>query len=222
MMAGRLAAAVNLLRVVRAQTDCLGIAFSGGKDSHVVVDLAADIFPRLVGYYLYRVADLEVIARLCRVAERRWRMRVIHYPHFDLTRCYRHAVLQPHWPETAQMPTVGWLDIEARFRAETGSSWIAYGWRRSDSLSRALILTANRGLDWQTCRVFPVARWSRRDVLAYLRARHIPRPPTFGRAEQGGVDFHADTIRWLDRYYPADAAKLRRDFPHVEIQARAD
>lgn len=211
-------AAENILKIIRGHTDHLGLAFSAGKDSHVVADLASKIFPQVTGFYLFRIEGLKVIERLCLRAKRLWNMDVIHYPHFDLSRCYGNAILQPHWTALDEVPVIKFKDVEMRFRSETGIEWIAYGWRRSDSLSRALILVHNGGIDWENKRVYPIARWSRQDVLSYLRMKKIPRPPTFGRAEQGGVDFHPLAMAWIKENYPDDFEKIRKDFPYVEAQ----
>lgn len=208
--------------MIRQSTDRLGIAFSGGKDSHVVLDLAAATFPRLYGYYLYRVGELKFIDKICRRAEKRWSIKILYYPHFDLYRCYKNAIFQPHWKATDEVPKITMKDVEQTFRADTGVTFIAYGWRRTDSLSRALIMKSCHGIDLKAQRIYPIWQWRRSDVFSYLKIRNIPRPPALGRQEQGGADFHPEALRWLRDNYPDDYDKFIKEFPYAEIQTLAN
>lgn len=100
-MSPHLASAVNLLSIVRQQTDAIGVAVSFGKDSLATLDLCCALFPRVEAYYLYRVRALRVVDEWTAAVWQRHRVRVRMYPHFDLARCYRWAVLQPHWQSSA-------------------------------------------------------------------------------------------------------------------------
>lgn len=213
-----LQSAINLLQTIRQETNAIGVAFSCGKDSFAVMDLCCQVFDRIEAFYLYRVPDLQVIRRLCGVVENRYGVNVRHYPHFDLTRCFRYAVLQPHWSLLDHTPSLSMKDVESAFRQDAAVNWIAYGWRRNDSRSRALILKSNHGRDAKAKRIFPLRTWRRRDVLCYLSQRRIPIPPGFGRTEQGGVDFHPETLRYLKRYWPDDYVKIMEMFPYAESQ----
>lgn len=221
-MSPHLASAVNLLSIVRQQTDAIGVAVSFGKDSLATLDLCCALFPRVEAYYLYRVRALRVVDEWTAAVWQRHRVRVRMYPHFDLARCYRWAVLQPHWRGLDQVPQIGFADIEAAFRRDARVEWIAYGWRRNDSFSRALIMRACRGIDWDTRRVYPLRAWRRGEVYAHLDRRGIPRPPTLGRKEQGGLDFVPAALRWLGERYPDDLARWLEDFPFAAIQLGGD
>lgn len=214
-----IASAREVLSIIRSQSDRVGVAFSAGKDSHCVLDLARQIFPEpdaVEAFYLWRVPELEVIRRLLARVERRYRIKVHTLPHFDLYRCFRHAVLQPHWSGLDRVQRVDMTDIETRFRADSGVDWILYGWRRNDSRSRALIISQTARIDWKARRAYPIGHWRRQDVLNYLRQNRITRPPTFGRREQGGVDFHPATLNYLRERFPTDYAKLLEMFPYAE------
>jgi 3'-phosphoadenosine 5'-phosphosulfate sulfotransferase (PAPS reductase)/FAD synthetase len=97
-------------------------------------------------------------------------------------------------------------------------SWIAYGWRRNDSFSRALIMKKCAGYDPSARRLFPLRSWRRVDVFGYLEMRGIPLPPGLGRKEQGGLDFHPEALRELKARFPQDWARWERDFPFSGLQ----
>lgn len=216
-LAQRIASAENLLRLVRAQTEAIGVAVSFGKDSLATLDLACRIFRRVEGYYLYRVRGLSIVDEWAAKVRARHGVNVRMYPHFDLSRIYRHAVLQPHWRGLDKAPSIKMADIETSFRAEAQVSWIAYGWRRNDSFSRALIMRKCAGFDPASRRVFPLRAWRRQDVYSYLDLRGIERPPALGRKEQGGLDFHPEALAALSA---EDWEAWRQDFPFSELQRR--
>lgn len=205
--------ALNSLNLVRQTTDVIGCAVSFGKDSLATLDLCCRVFRRVEGYYLFRVRGLEIVEQWTDEVRQRTGVTVRMYPHFDLSRCYRNAVLQPHWKTKA--PRVSMRDVERKFRQDAHVQWIAYGWRRSDSLSRALIMKSTGGYDVRAKRVFPLRVWKNRQVYEYLDQRQIPRPPTLGRKEQGGLDFHVGALQALSS---ADRERWMTDFPYAGVQ----
>lgn len=208
----------NLLRLVREQTDSIGVAVSFGKDSLATLELACAIFPRVEGYYLYRVANMRIVSEWCDAAKKRWGVNVRQYPHFDLSRLYRNSIYQPHWKAARSTPRIKMTDIENAFRHDADVDWLAMGWRRNDSLSRALILKANGGIDFNARRVYPIRTWRGADVYSFLDSRRIPRPETFGRKDQGGLDFHPQALKFLRDNYPDDWSKWCQAFPFCEQQ----
>lgn len=214
-----LAGSFNLLRLVRREADAIGVAVSFGKDSLATLDLCCRVFSRVEAYYLYRVRRLDLVEDWAGQVYRRHGVRVRMYPHFDLSRCYRHAVLQPHWLGLEKTPRIKMTDIERRFRSDAEVEWIAYGWRRSDSRSRALVMKRCGGYDPKSCRLYPLRAWRRGDVFAYLDERDIPRPPGLGRKEQGGLDFHAGALAALSA---EDRSRWDRDFPFAGVQSHFD
>ncbi len=67
---------LNLLRLVRTQTDHIGVALSFGKDSMCTLELCSRIFERIEAYYLFRVRDLAIVD-LDRLAAERVKKRAI-------------------------------------------------------------------------------------------------------------------------------------------------
>ncbi len=209
---------LNLLRLVRQETDAIGIAVSFGKDSLAMLDLVCKVFRRVEGYYLFRVRGLSIVDEWADAVKRRWGVTVRMYPHFDLSRCYRNAVLQPHWNRLDKTPQIKMSDIDNHFRGAANVTWIAYGWRRNDSFSRALIMKQTSGHDPRSHRLFPLRSWRRQDVYDYLAARGIPLPPGLGRKDQGGLDFHPGALAELRDKHLGDWAKWLRDFPFAGLQ----
>jgi len=215
-----LISARNLLKLVRLDTDTIGVAMSFGKDSLATLDLCSQVFRHIEAYYLYRIRGLRIIRKWAKFVQDRYGVLVRMYPHFDLTRCYRYSVLQPHWPEARKVCVLKFIDLENYFRKDANVEWVAYGWRRNDSLNRAIIMKTCGGFQPETRRVFPLRAWKRKEVYEYLQKRGIPFPPSLGRKDQGGLDFHAGALETLKAYYPDDYRKVLRDFPFAEMQLR--
>ena len=214
MIEPHIASAINLLSLVRQRTDAIGVAVSYGKDSLATLDLCCRLFARVEAYYLFRVDGMEIVAEWRESVYRRHGVLVRDYPHFDLARCYRHAVLAPHW-KGLNVPRVNLTDIETVFREDANVEWIALGWRATDSLNRAIILKQCRGWDQKARRVFPLRKWKNSQVYDYLDAAGIERPPTLGRVEQGGLDFNPGALAALS---PADTRRWMNDFPFSGVQ----
>jgi 3'-phosphoadenosine 5'-phosphosulfate sulfotransferase (PAPS reductase)/FAD synthetase len=208
--------ALNLLRLVRGENEAIGCAVSFGKDSLATLDLCCQVFGRVEAYYLFRVRDLDMVRSWADEVLKRTGVRVRMYPHFDLARSYRYHVLQPHWRlRRESVPALRMADIDAAFRLDAAVGWIAYGWRRNDSFSRALIMKKTAGYDPQRRVVYPLRSWRRQQVYDYLDARGIARPPTLGRKEQGGLDFHPEAFAALST---EDRRRWLADFPFTEAQ----
>lgn len=208
--------ALSLLNIVRQQTDSIGIGISFGKDSLTVLDLCSKIFNKIFGYYLFRVREISLIEDWRRWVKSRYDVDVMMIPHFDLSRCYSNAILRPHLER--KVSKIKMSDIENYFKNKTGVEWFAYGWRRNDSFSRALIMKQTGGFDEKNKRVFPLRSFTRNNVLQYLDENNIPRPPSLGRDEQGGLDFHPEAIRTLKDQYPEDYRRWLVDFPYSGLQ----
>jgi len=221
-MNDKLGSAMNLLRLVRSSHEAIGVAVSFGKDSLVVLDLCCRMFGRVEAFYMYRVRGLKIVRNWADDVWQRYRVKVWMVPHFDLSRCYRNAVLQPHWDGLHKAPRITMRDVETYFRARAGVEWLAYGWRRNDSFSRAVIMKQCGGYDPDSRRVFPLRRWRRDDVVGYLADHGIEVPDGLGRKEQGGLDFHPGAISALRRGHPEDYERVVRDFPFAEMQLRGD
>jgi phosphoadenosine phosphosulfate reductase len=213
--------AIQLLRLVRAQSDSLLVPFSGGKDSSAVLDLAIEHgeFKRVQPYYFYRVANLRVADQMLARTEKRYGLKIIRLPAPDLTEVYRHAFLQPHWIATdhfAEQRKLTGPDVENWLRRQTGIQWVAMGKRCSDSLPRRAMLRQCGGINYTSRVLYPIWLWNRLDILSYLRIRRIPKPLEFGRKEQGGLDFHVATLRFLKKNHPEDWQRYQESFPYAE------
>jgi len=216
-----------------------------GKDSMIVLALAANLGFKLHALHMYNAPDLACIEEPLQEAAARCGAEYFTLPTFQLGRVLHHGVLCDADPEAPA--NLGLHDIEEAARRRTGCEWIAAGRRVSDF-----------GLPWQAqhmrkCqgvfrdlrRIEAVWDWQKADVLAayepggVCHRRGIPFPvpvgPPNARGGQGrGLNLFGRHLRWLrDRpcphtpscwqrlcwqfpFAPAAVARLEHYGPQVE------
>lgn len=68
----------------------------------------------------------------------------------------------------------------------------------------------NKGL------VYPLASWTQKEVLAYMKQKRLPQPVRYSSKAGGGVGFSKETFTWLEKHYPQDLKKIYAVFPMSE------
>jgi 3'-phosphoadenosine 5'-phosphosulfate sulfotransferase (PAPS reductase)/FAD synthetase len=211
-----------LLQRARAETGLILVALSGGKDSLCTLDLAVEVFgPRnVVAFSMYLVKGLRCFEGPIEAAARRYGVRVEYVPHWMLGRMYKFAYLMPHRGNAHEWRETKLTDIEQLVRKRTGIDWIAYGHRAAESPHRRGMLNSFQGFNDRQKRVYPVWRWRVGDVYAYVRARRIPLPPTFGTYRAGGVSLNPEALTFIKKHFPDDYGKILEVFPFAEVQLK--
>lgn len=201
------------------------VAFSGGKDSLCVLDLARQTFQRVEAFFLYLVPGLEVDEGAARNYCARWNVPLTTLPHWTTAKALKHSLLRFH-DGHAPRKAGNMRSTELALHAQTGIGWTAWGWRRNDSLGRNLYLRQIGHYTTATTKLFPIRDWATRDVFAYLRARKIPlpRPLMEGERERGrvsGASLDPSFLSWLRRKHPRDYAKVLEVFPFADAHVWA-
>ena len=85
--------------------------------------------------------------------------------------------------------------------------------KKADGMNRNLMLKGyepngyeNKGL------VYPLASWTQKDVLAYMKHKRLPQPVRYSSKAGGGVGFSKETFTWLEK---ALSAGLREDIQSI-------
>lgn len=211
-----------MLRDVHRRTNKVIIGLSGGKDSLVTLDLCVNEFgPKNVhAFFMYFVKGLRCVEQTLRWCERRYKIDIDYFPHWTLGLAYKYAVYMPHRTGASEWRDMRQVDVENAERAKRNTEWIAMGHRMTDSIERVAMLKGIAGLDVTGRRVYPLWRWNEASVVAYLRARKIPRPPrlTILKRSMSGVSFEEDTLLYIRENFPDDYAKIMKVFPYAEAK----
>ena len=200
----------NFMADLRKQTDRVIVAYSGGKDSLVALDLATKTFPTVIPVLYYFVPDLALDQERIDYVRDRYSLIVQPKQAFHFydallagTYCFRVKI------KGRKLKVTPKLDYEI-IKHEFGCQHVLTGCRRTDSWQRRQMLDA--GILPGT---HPIADWNKYNVLAYLRRNNIPLPPTHA-GSTSGIGLTARSILWLYDEHKSDYEKIARFFPFVE------
>lgn len=200
---------------VREKSDSALLFCSFGKDSIVLLDLLYSRFDRLVCVFMYFVKDLEHINRWIRWAQAKYpKAEFIQVPHWNLTYLLRGGVYCVANPDVKLLKLA---DIIEAMRVRTGIHYTFLGMKKADGMNRRLMLKGyeenvyeNNGL------VYPLADWTQKDILAYMKMRRLPSPVRYSLKASSGVGFNEDCLLWLRENFPEDLQKIYKTFPMCE------
>lgn len=203
-----------ICRVAEKQSSCI-VMCSLGKDSLVTLDMVYPHFDRVVCVFMYFVKGLSHIDNWIRWVKKKYpKVEFMEVPHWTLTYILRtglYCVPNPNVKLWNLSKT-----IEA-LRLRTGCYYVFLGMKKADSMNRNLMLKGyeangyeNKGL------VNPLASWTQKDVLAYMKQNKMPQPVRYSTKAGGGVGFSKETFLWLEKHYPQDLKKIYKVFPMAE------
>ena len=184
------------------------VMFSTGKDSIVMSDLLIKHYTGKMEFvFLYFVQGLEIKQRFIDYYANRWKIKVHQMPDsVNLTmkagKKYKNS------------------DIERGLRAKFDISYIAQGIRRNESVARrGQLAHLPYGIDEKYKKVFPIADFSTKDVMAYIKLNKLPLPVEYSH---GWIhDFYTPDINglvYLKNNFPNDYRKVIAEFPQLEAR----
>ena len=203
-----------ICRVVEKQSSCI-VMCSLGKDSLVTLDLVYPRFERVVCVFMYFVKDLDHINGWIRWVKKKYpKVEFMEVPHWNLTYMLRGGLYCVPNPKVKLWNLS--KTIEA-LRLKTNCYYVFLGMKKADGMNRNLMLKGyesngyeNKGL------VYPLASWTQKDVLAYMKHKRLPQPVRYSSKAGGGVGFSKETFTWLEKHYPQDLQKIYKVFPMSE------
>ena len=204
---------LDLLREKREETDTILVAFSGGKDSLVCLDLCCRIFPVVKCFFMHFVPNLKCTEDSLDYARVRWKVNIAQYPHWVLIKCLKDGIYCDQGHQQDNLPDWTLRDVYDLARAEAGCKYIVNGAKDADSLWRRRFFNTTKG--W-TDMVYPIRKWNKMDVLAYCKVRQIPVPKLSTTASATGVDLSTPSLLFLHQHYPEDFQRLLKWFPYAE------
>ncbi len=203
------ASAHKVLDQIKAETDRVLVAFSGGKESWCVLDMAVKNFATVIPIHYEFVSGLEVVEGQIRKAEERYGVTVERRPHSSYLASIIYANYRNSDPRVDELNPPRWGHMIELSKREHNCPHILTGARRSDSNQRRILM--DRGHYPGT---HPLSDWSKAHVLAYLKRQGIPLPPSHkGHTTGIGLDHRA--LLWLHDQHRDDFERIRVEFPYV-------
>lgn len=196
-----------------AITDRVLVAFSGGKDSVVTLDVCMRYFAHVEGFFMYQVRGLSFQESILRYYEDKYGIPIHRIPHFELSQWLRYGLFRMY---DFDCPIVGVKETYDYMRDNTDIWWIAAGERIADSVWRRAMIKSSGTIDSKRGRFYPIAEWNKADVQAYIRQRRLR---VGVESQKLGFSFRSfmgkDLIK-IQAAFPQDYAKIKQWFPLVD------
>lgn len=182
------------------------LMFSTGKDSIVAGDLLFKhwedpVYP----VFMYFVEGLSIKQRMIDYYSKRWNVKIEQVPHFI------HLNLK-----TGKKYKMA--DIERGLRSTYNASYIVQGYKKNDSMARRGMLShLPHGIDERNKKIYPVADWSDKQILSYIKLNKLPLPVEYqhGYKNDFGIP-DARALTYLKNNFPDDYRKVIATFPQLE------
>ena len=201
------------IRTMSKMTDAVIVAFSGGKESIVVLDMCMKHFKRVVPFFMYYIPGLSFQEKQIRWYENRYGIEIVRLPHFELSNLLRYGTLRS--PDY-DVPIISINDIYEWMRDKTGIRWIAAGERSGDSVIRGAMIKHSGSIDDKRWRFYPVAWWNQQEILDYIKVKKLYRgidSRTLGTSFEG---VNTRSFVFLKEHFPSDYERALKLFPLAE------
>lgn len=198
---------------VKAQakvTDSVIVAFSGGKESIVTLDLCFRYFKNVRAFFMYICPNLSFQERTLEWYERKYQTEIIRIPHMDVSEFFHYGSFR--CPDFT-FPIVSINDIYKYIRIETDIWWIAAGERIDDSIVRRAMMKKSGSIDVQRGRFYPVSMWKKREIIDYIKFHNLYLGQDSKKLGFSFKSLWGKELAMLKQYFPDDYKKVLHLYP---------
>ena len=197
------------------KADTVVLFCSLGKDSLVLLDLIYPKFKKVICVFMYFVKDLDHINRYINWVKAKYlNIELVQIPHWNLTYILRSGLYCVPNPNVKLLKLAG--TIEA-IRVKYSVKYCFLGMKKADSMNRRLMLNTYEANDYENNgNVYPLAEWTQKDILAYMKQHRLPEPVRYSKNASGGVGFNIECFLWMRKNAPQDLQKVLKAFPMSE------
>lgn len=192
----------------------INVAFSGGKDSIVTLDLSMRYFDNVRPFFMYLVPGLEFQENTLRKYEKYYDVEILRVPHPDLADFMRYGTFRP---ADFSVPHIKMKDVYSHVRQETGIAWISAGERINDSLVRRAMIKNSGTVDFKRFRMFPLAYWDKYEVMTYIRRKKLVLPRDSAELGFSFSSLSGEELSKIKQVFPKDYERILEYFPLAEV-----
>ena len=198
--------------LIRERSSEALLFLSLGKDSLVLLDLLYPKFDRIVCVFMYFVKDLEHINRWINWTKARYpKIEFVQVPHWNLTYILRGGMYCVPNPKVRLLKLA---DVVKAMQLKHGVYYTFLGMKKADGMNRRLMLNGYEEKGYENNGMcYPLADWTQKDILAYMKQNNLPEPVRYGNKASNGIGFNIDCFLWLRSNYPVDLQKIIKAFP---------
>ena len=210
---------MQVIRRVRQETDTAILYYSaGGKDGIALLDMLAGVFSKVICYYMYLIPDLDHIQPYIDWAERHYdNVEVRRIPHFQLDILLHNGFFCEPQPDL-KVRKIG--ELEEEVRQATGLHYAFSGMKGVDGYMKRMRLKTfekRYGLVTEKGMAYPLANWTNKEVLQYIKARNLIQPFVYAEGEiSQGFNISLDCMLLMKYRYPRDYDRILQTFPFAE------
>jgi 3'-phosphoadenosine 5'-phosphosulfate sulfotransferase (PAPS reductase)/FAD synthetase len=205
---------ITVLRYLRSKTDSVILFYSaGGKDSAVLLDLCSKYFTHVHCVYMYFIKGMEHNEKYLNHVRKYTNTTLYQYPHFGTSSLISANDLT--FTLESKQCSIKLEHIVQKARKDSGAEWCIFGWKKSDSIYRKVILETYKfdAICEPTKKVYPLALWNKKSVLDYITIKQLPKPLAYGGKNSQGMGLSEDFLVWLRKFHPADLERVLKTFP---------
>lgn len=205
----------NSIDRICAKSDSALLFCSLGKDSLVLLDMIYPKLNRIICIFMYFVKDLEHINRWIGWVKAKYpKIEFVQVPHWNLTYILRSGMYCVPNPKVRLLKLA---DVVKSMQLKYGIFYTFIGMKKADGMNRRLMLKGyeangyeNKGM------VYPLADWTQKDILAYMKQHNLPEPVRYSLKASSGVGFNLDCMLWMEKNYSQDLKRIYKVFPMAE------
>lgn len=200
---------IDLIRVKSSEAL---LFLSLGKDSLVLLDLIYPKFDRIVCVFMYFVKGLEHINRWTNWTKAKYpKIEFVQVPHWNLTYILRGGMYCVPNPDVKLLKLA---DVVKAMQLKHDVYYTFLGMKKADGMNRRLMLNGYEEKGYENNGMcYPLADWTQKDILAYMKQNNLPEPVRYGNKASNGIGFNIDCFLWLRSNYPVDLQKIIKAFP---------
>lgn len=198
------------LKTMAKVTDEVIVAFSGGKESVVVMDLAYRYFKKVHPFFMYICPNLSFQERTLEWYEKKYQTEIIRIPHMDVSEFFHYGSFRI---SDSSFPIVSINDIYQYIRLQTDTWWIAAGERIDDSIVRRAMMKKSGSIDVKRGRFYPVSAWKKREIIDYIKFHNLYLGQDSKKLGFSFKSLWGKELAMLKHYFPQDYQKILRLYP---------
>lgn len=162
---------------------------------------------------MYFVEGLEHIERWVKWTKAKYpKIEFVQVPHWNLTYILRGGMYCVANPKVKLLKLA---DVVEFMRLKYSIHYVFLGMKKADGMNRRLMLKGYENYE-NNGFCYPLADWTQKDILAYMKQKRLPEPVRYSKKASGGVGFNLDCFLWLRENYPQDLRKIINAFPMSE------
>jgi hypothetical protein len=205
-------------------------SFSRGKDAIATYLEVRDKFEEVVPFYLYGVPDLEFVEESLAYYEQKMGRRIIRLPQPKMYEMLNNMTYQP--PVESRYRTIlGWqlpnfthVDVHHAVCKAVGAdplqTYTGIGLKFADSIQRRTALARNGLVTHSKQKYYPVAFYSKADVLGSIKAAGWKLPIDYRYFKDSFDGFQVRYLLPIKQHFPRDYQKILEWFPLAELEVR--